>query len=245
MGHYLKGSIHLILPALLLFIVSCTSERGENQTIEVKHAGALKNFMHKGDISAKVDLRDLEITENLYALGALESLKGEIMILNSQPLISRVKNDKVEITDSFQNKAALLVYATVKDWKSHELPSLSDQKELEEFIAKTANEAGMDMGKPFPFILEGKPESLRWHVIDWPEGDTVHTHKKHIESGLNGTLIKPQVEILGFYSNKHHAVFTHHTTNMHLHFKTDDGKLAGHIDGINPGGDLNLKLPMQ
>ena len=50
--------------------------------------GALKNFMHNGDVSAKFDLRELEGREHYYGIGALENLKGEIMIINGEPYIS-------------------------------------------------------------------------------------------------------------------------------------------------------------
>jgi hypothetical protein len=49
--------------------------------------------------------------------------------------------------------------------------------------------------------------------------------------------------VLGFYSNSHHAIFTHHTTNMHLHLKTLDNLLAGHIDDLILGEGMTLKLP--
>ena len=48
----------------------------------------LKNIMHHGDLSSKIDLMELENLENLYALGAVEQLKGEILIMNSKPYIS-------------------------------------------------------------------------------------------------------------------------------------------------------------
>ena len=78
-------------------------------------------------------------------------------------------------------------------------------------------------------------------LIDWPEGDTEHSHEKHIHSGLYGTLENQTVEMLGFYSNKHHAIFTHHTTNMHVHVKSD--KATGHADSFTLGENMILKLP--
>ena len=87
------------------------------------------------------------------------------------------------------------------------------------------------------------PKSFDWHVINWKDGDTEHSHEKHINSGLNGTIENRQVEMLGFYSDSHHAIFTHHTTNMHIHVKTVDTKIAGHVDGLTLGKGMVLKLP--
>jgi acetolactate decarboxylase len=49
--------------------------------------------------------------------------------------------------------------------------------------------------------------------------------------------------MLGFYSNAHHAIFTHHMTNMHIHVKTTDNKIAGHVDDLTLGKGMILKLP--
>jgi acetolactate decarboxylase len=60
---------------------------------------------------------------------------------------------------------------------------------------------------------------------------------------LNGTVENREVEILGFYSYSHHAIFTHYTANMHVHAKTVDDKIAGHVDGLILGQEIILKLP--
>ena len=70
-----------------------------------------------------------------------------------------------------------------------------------------------------------------------------HSHEKHVTSGPHGTMEHQEIEILGFYSNSHHAVFTHHTTNMHMHFLLPDGTNAGHIDDIDLGQGMKLMLP--
>lgn len=114
---------------------------------------------------------------------------------------------------------------------------------LEGFIRISAVEKGFYLGKPFPFLIEGEISSLDWHVIDWPEGDMVHTHKKHKISGLNGTIKEKEVEIIGFFSLHHKGVFTHHTTNMHMHFRTEDSELVGHLDDLQLGREMTLKLP--
>ena len=80
-------------------------------------------------------------------------------------------------------------------------------------------------------------------MINWPEGDHEHSHEKHINSGLHGTHKGADVQILGFYSDRHHAIFTHHTTNMHLHFISKDKSKTGHVDGLRLGNSMKLLLP--
>jgi len=211
---------------------------------QVKHAGALKDIMHKGDISAKFSLAELKAKSGLYALGAMENLKGEIQIFNSAPINSFAENGKLSFDNSFKKNASLIVYTQVNEWAEFKIPnSIVHREPMETFIEKTADESGIDIEKPFPFLIIGNARSISWHVVDWEPGDMDHTHRKHIKSGPNGKLTNSDVKILGFYSNKHKAIFTHHTTNMHMHFKTRDNKIAGHIDEIELGQNMVLKLP--
>ena len=227
----------------LLCLSACT-HRDPIFTFKVEHAGALRNMMHKGDLSAKADLNLFKDTENFYALGALENLKGEILILNSEPFISSVDNEALEINATFDRHATLLVSATVENWDSQSITdSVSSYSELETFIEAAAKSQGINVEEPFPFLLTGVTKSFDWHVINWPEGDTIHSHEKHINSGLNGQMRDQEVEILGFYSKHHHAIFTHHSTNMHLHVRANDGALAGHVDALTLGRNMTLFLP--
>jgi acetolactate decarboxylase len=226
----------------LLSIACEPQENSKNFT--VGHAGALKNFMHKGDLSARADLRDFKDSTHLYALGAIENLKGEILIWDSEPIISMERDSAVFIDQTLDHKAALLVYTNVDQWEAIDLPdSLGDYAELESFVAQAAINQGLDTALPFPFLLKGEIATLNWHIINWPEGDTQHTHDKHRTSGPHGKLQNQTVEVLGFYSNHHHAIFTHHSTNMHMHVKTQDGKLAGHVDQLKPSRSITLYLP--
>ncbi len=234
-----KNGFRSTIICLFLF---CTSQV---EAFEVKHAGALKNFMRKGDISAKFDLTDLKNKKGLYALGALENLGGEIQIFDSAPYNTfSSRKGQLSFDHSFQRKASLLVYTEVSAWDELEIPaSISTRKQLEKFVENSALKNGIDTEKPFPFLIAGKAASISWHVVNWDKNDDHHTHRKHIESGPNGTLESVNALILGFYSSKHKAIFTHHSTNMHMHFKTVDNKVAGHIDQIILGKKMYLKLP--
>jgi len=225
---------------LLLFFGSVAHA----EKYQVNYAGALKNFMLNGDISAKISLQNLEGKKGLYALGAFENLKGEIQIFNAIPYNSFVSGGKLAFDTSFKKKASLLVYAQVQSWQELPIPeSISSYNQLENYIAEIAIKRGITIKEPFPFLITGNAKLITWHVINWDKNDRIHTHRKHIESGLNGNLENINVTILGFYSGKHKAIFTHHTTNMHMHFKTEDKNIAGHIDKFIPGKSMFLKLP--
>lgn len=244
-----------LLPALLT-LISCNSGVGEDShsgisesgnslhDYKVEYSGALKNIMHKSDVTAYADLNDFKDVEHLYALGAVEGLKGEILVLDGNPYISSVQDEQLAIDNSFNYKASLIVNTSISDWDEYNIDNVVfTYEELEKFISMTAEKNGIDITEPFPFLLKGTADTLIWHVINWPEGDNDHTHEKHINSGLHGTHYNTNVEILGFYSDSHHAIFTHHTTNMHLHFISSDKTKTGHVDGLTLGEGMKLLLP--
>lgn len=229
---------------LLLLFAACQTDNSKNP-LNVQHAGALKNMMRKGDLSAKKELQELSETPHLYALGAVENLKGEVLIYDGQPMITSVKNGTISVDQSFNKKTALLVWAEVENWMEVPVPNhIQSFGEIESFIQKAATENGMDAESPFPFLLDGTARSVTWHVINWKDGDTEHSHEKHIASGLNGTLENIAVNILGFYSNHHRGIYTHHTTNIHAHFKTAEHPFSGHADDLELGEGMVLKLPV-
>ena len=71
---------YIIILLTIISITSCGAGNKETNNFKVEYKGALKNMMHKGDISAKADLTLFENTDHFYALGAIENLKGEIQI---------------------------------------------------------------------------------------------------------------------------------------------------------------------
>lgn len=241
----------IIFTVITLLLFSCETPANEPDKtksdsigFEVKYLGALKNMMHKGDISAQADLIDFENTEHLYAIGALENLKGEIQIIDGNSYNTLVLDSAVSFDKSFDKKATLFVYATVEKWNSFNIPNeIKTHEQLEKHVASVAKENNININEPFPFMIDGALESFDWHVINWKDGDTEHSHEKHVNSGLHGTIENRDVELLGFYSDSHHAIFTHHTTNMHIHVKTSDNEIAGHVDGLTLGKGMVLKLP--
>lgn len=235
----------IIQLVLLLSIYACNTQ--ENVLVEYK--GALRDIMHKGDLSAKANLIDFENLKGLYALGAVENLKGEILILDGVPYISSCEiKDSLKINTlkkTFNTKAALFVYSQVNNWMDIKIPfDVQTYQQLEDFINAEAKYQGININKPFPFLVNGNFDSFDWHVIDWKEEDLEHSHEKHIQAGLHGTKHNTKGIVLGFYSNNHHAIYTHHTTNMHLHIKTDEHDLVAHVDDLLLGTEMILKLPL-
>ncbi len=239
----LKQSVTSTLLFFSMLLCIGKAAYAQHPEAEVFYYGALKNFMQKADVSAKVKLDTLQSIPHLYALGAMEGLQGEVQIFDGHAYHSVKDGTRVRIDTSFAQKASLLVAAPVSNWQSVALPdSVQTYQQLEQFIKQLiANTHLADT--PFPFKITGTVKLLNWHVIDWAEGDSVHTHQKHKTAGLTGTIAQTRVNIIGFYSTKHKGIFTHQTSAMHLHFSTQDGVLAGHIDDVQLGNGMEMSLP--
>ncbi|MEZ5041489.1 MAG: hypothetical protein R2828_16470 [Saprospiraceae bacterium] len=232
--------LFLFLPFLL---GACQSDKTQESSIPVYHAGALHKIMQEGDISAKLDLDSLVNRPNLFGLGPAENLKGEILIWGSKAYLTTVAGSGLATYNGFRKKAALLVYSEVARWDSLVLPpTISDLVQLEPFLEESAAKAGINTDAPFPFLLIGQPKVINWHVIDWDVNDPVHTHEKHQQAGMKSGWKDTPTEILGFYSQQP-GLFTHMGSKIHLHVTTPDRRLVAHLDGANGIEGMVLYLP--
>ena len=210
----------------LLSFVACSTH-----LISVEHAGELYQIMHEDNIGAKIALSDVVSEKNIYGLGAVEGLEGEILILDSELFLSQEVDGAVEISNDVEKNATLLVYSQVKKWKKRPLDLAQTQQSIEDSIAQLAQAEGLSLEEPFVFQLRGVPKSLEWHVINWEKG-MEHSHEAHIRSGAYGVLKDSPVVILGFHSTKHTAIWTHHSSNVHMHVLSENQEIAGHVDEL-------------
>jgi len=204
----------------LVLLTACNVNKEDNH--KVMHAGAMKDIMHKHDYSAKADLDTID-HKNLYALGAIEGVKGEVFVWDGNPYMSVEKNGNMVI-DNDKHKASLLVYAQVPKWKRTAITNATSIADLEHQLTALGQE------KPFPFIIKGIADSLHWHIVNV---DPKHPDIPHKKTGLQGIITGEKVDILGFYSEHAQGIYTHHDSKVHIHFKTQSGELAGHVDGLH------------
>jgi acetolactate decarboxylase len=213
--------------------------------VEVKVAGEMKNIMHKGDLSAHISLDTLLYHPNMYGLGPAEGIKGELMIIDSKAYWYKVENGKASTSVNNNAKAAMLVYAQVSSWKSITVTDgIKDYAALEKMVEALALKNGQSHDEPFPFMITGTVSKSSYHVIDWKEG-TQHTFDNHKQFALFGNFQKEPVILLGFYSNKHHGIFTHHSTNMHVHIMDDKKTTVGHLEEISTSANnITVLIPL-
>ncbi len=212
------------------------------QIPEVRVAGAMKNIMMKGDLSAHLNLDTLNKT-NFFGLGPVAGLKGEIIVLDGKVYTTSLSGKQLENNENKVADAAMLVYSYVPKWKVITMDvTITSYAELEFFIEKTAVANGFDANKPFAFKVVAIPEKATYHVINWKDG-VAHTMDNHNQFAYAGKMINNPVTMLGFYSKHHQSIFTHHTTFMHVHVLDDMTKTVGHLDDIQIKGKIKIYMP--
>jgi len=221
----------------------------ETLTASVTVHGALREIMHMGRTERRVDLAALVGQKGIFGLGALEGLGGEVTLWDGQLWLSTPDGHGGAVAGQHTATTAgatLLVTSVVTAWQERPVTEAVSFAELDAFIEREARAAGVNVKEAFPFRIEGAPTRLDWHVIDGSKiPKDAHGHEAHMRTAVRGSLAGTPVQILGFYSPKHHAIFTHHDTNTHAHVISDAPMVTGHIDHVDIAEGARLYLPVR
>lgn len=229
------------LGLLILLAGSCTSNvRQTDNAVTV--VGQMRNVMWKGQLSGTIYLDTLTNKNNLYGLGPVEYLTGELLILDGTSYESTVISDTImKVAETYDVSAPFFAYATIPAWTSNPLPdTIESILQLERFLDKLPG----SLSRPFMFRLSGSVERAMIHVVNLPKGSQVSSPDDSHEGQLNDDIHDVQVEILGFFSKNHRGIFTHHDSFVHMHLITADLKKMGHLDEVHfRKGSMTLNLP--
>lgn len=207
----------------------------------VRWEGTLK-AVHSGETKGVVSLAPLENNAHIYAVGPVGDLDGEITTIAGKTSIARVRHNKIIEDSDFRSKASFLVWAEVAQWQAPVplgLPAAS-HAELEMRIEQLAKSAGLNTDLPFPFLLEGEFEEVKFHVLA-PKSDA-HAHGSHTDAAKSIQLKNELATMIGFYSRSHEGVFTHRGSRVHLHVVTPQ-KGSGHVDELVTNANLKVSFP--
>jgi acetolactate decarboxylase len=227
--------------------VPAPSTGADALTVSVSVHGALREIMHMGRTDRRVDLAPMIGRSGLYGLGALEELGGEVTLWDGQLWLSTPDGQGGAVAGQHGATTAgatLLVTAEVKAWQERPVTEAVPFDQLDAFLEREARAAGLNVEEAFPFRIEGAPARLDWHVIDGSKiPSDAHGHEAHMQTAVRGTLTRHPVRIIGFYSPKHHTIFTHHDTNSHAHVISDAPVVTGHVDHVDLSPGSRLLLP--
>lgn len=212
------------------------------QSLQIKSVGEVRKIMYDADLSAKIRLDTLH-HENLFAIGIMDSLRGEIVIVNGKALVSSIKNTYVKTDTTFNHDATLLVYAYVKNWKQITIEQdLNNIEELEALVKRLADENGIDISRPFPFMVKAWVRNINYNVMDWQSGVS-HTAETHTQFSHGLFHSATTVMLAGFYSENHKGIFTPYDSKILVHAVTSNPITCGHLESIETFGKMAIYFP--
>ena len=212
----------------------------------VRWLGAQRDVLG-GDLRGHVDLAALAGAGSVWGLGPLEGVRGEVSIFGGEPSIARVERDAVVVTHGWKARACFLVWAQVPRWEERTRAHAAgdraalDLASLEREVVAFARTVGLDTERPLPFRAEGTAAALTLHVLD-KRDDLPHDPERHERAKVRISLEARAVELVGFYSRHHRGVFTPREADVHVHIRTGDGRISGHLEAITlePGARLSV-----
>jgi len=213
---------------------------------KVHTSGEARNVMMGIDLSPTIQIDSLTSKPNLYALGPVENLQGEITVFNGAVHTSSIANGK--IVSRLQNnvRAPFLAYAYVSNWQLYELTvQITNQKSVEQLVDSIGKIHGYTDSDAFPFLLESTWQHLDFHIIMRDTTEEKHSHESHNKAKVKFNRKETDATLLGFYSRHHEGVFTHRGQYVHIHYLREDKNETGHLDDVQHVGSIKLFLPVR
>ena len=247
--------ITTLLALLMIAVAAYAAIVGAKKEGLVEYVGAQKEIFKTGKAASVVTLEDLAGRKGLYAMGPIDGLDGEITIFDSKPYITKVRGNDYTVDKGLKHGAIFLVWTEQTNWIDVPLPAtVKGYVDLQKFVKEQAQKAGIDVTKPFPFLMVGTPVEIKWHInVDRTEGKPI-TKELFVKSKEPYVTKSEPVDIIGFYSEKHAGVFLSQyapaikegsgmENYIHIHLVSKTSKAAGHIDNITFGDGMMLRLP--
>ena len=202
----------------------------------VQWSGSLRAVLRENNVSSYFSLASLVGLPEVYGLGPVEGLRGELTLLNSVCFLSTVEEGRVVVRQGLEGGACFFVYAQVKSWREVSLPEdVTSDASLERFLSSFEG--------PMPFLLQGRARVLHAHVI-YKTNDAPHNPAEHDRAKVHAVYEEQEIECIGFYSRQHREVFTPPHRDIHIHFVSRDKTLSGHVDRLEfSPSSLKLYLP--
>ena len=189
----------------------------------------MHDVIWKGDLGGKISTDSLNHS-NAYGLGPIEYLKGEVLLFEGRTFISKVIDSiSHQVSQVNSIKAPFFVYSNESDLNSFSVaPSELSLKSVEELI----DTLYFDFEKPLLVRIDGVFQDVTVHSVNLPEGNSVSSPDQAHKGLTQYTYKNLSGSIIGFFSRKHKAIFTHHDSFLHAHFISDDRYIMGHVDSV-------------
>lgn len=236
------------VPALVLALALPSAHAGDPRPL--LRYGSMHETLAKGEDQARIRLSDLLETQDLYAIGAVEGLQGEITILDSEGIVSSVEDGQPRALDASTQSATLLVGQTVRTWSNVDLQNGVAPEYVDVFIGDAAAEFGLDTAAPFFFVAEGRFTDVRLHVLNG--ACPVRARVKMLDIPPNEKPYEMEAEniegtVVGLYAEDAVGKLTHPATRIHAHLIYVDEEsgetVTGHLERVGIAEGSLLKVP--
>ena len=193
--------------------------------------GTMRAVMREGKLGPVIST-DTLIQTNLYGFGPMAYLRGELLVLDGKVYEAAVVNKKqMQVKKVGKATAPFFGFAHIASWQQVTIPdSVSDLTTLENYLNQTIGTTNPNYNTFFK--LKAKAKEATIHLVNLPKGTKVSSPEQAHKGLVQYPITNQEVEILGFYSQQHQTIFTHHDTNLHLHLITADRKTMGHLETI-------------
>lgn len=185
---------------------------------------------------------------NLYVLGPVENLRGEIIIWNNKRYIAALTDDKKPMVQKNTKnlKAIFLAYANVSNWDTLVIKdNISSLQQLQILISKSASKNGIDTSTAFPFLIFARVAKGKGHIM-FKDTTEIIMNAEVLKAAKNiNTFEGIDARMLGFYSQNHQTIFTAQGSFVHIHYLLSNKFQAGHLDEIifDPQTPIRLLIP--
>lgn len=212
---------------------------------EIRQWGAMRRVLGEGRTEGRVPLRSFAGAKGTYAVGALAGLRGEVTIVDGQVWVARAvgTESSCRLLGAGDTEATLLVAAQVPRWTMHPVDADVPADEVDAFVRTTAARAGLDVSRPFPFVLKGGLQAVDAHVVNGmcpmrAEPTSEHAPVRIRLESVEGTLV-------GIHAVGQQGVLTHHGTTTHVHVLVEgDRARMGHVESVGLAAGAKLLLPL-
>jgi acetolactate decarboxylase len=241
MFYKMKNIFGAILVMCILAIIFGAAKNKETiqQPIIV---GAMKDVMWEGKLNAQIDLDSIRIKTHLYGLGPLENLKGEIIVLDGEGYSSTIDtNGKPIVKNGLKVKAPFFCYQNISQWRSEKMPdTIKTMQSIQIYLSQINHPSD----RSFLFKIEAEVDSAQLHIVSLPDWVKVSSPDDAHKGQVDIKLKNRNLVLLGFYSNHHQTIFTHHDTYLHIHAISKENDIVGHLDQVSlRAGKATIYLP--
>lgn len=231
------------LSTIALALVAGCAVRGPRVT---QHGG-MREVLREGRSQPRIALAEVLARPHAYAVGAMAGLDGEVTIVNGSALVARVREGELDVGPPRPgDQATLLTLTSVERWRDVVLATASAEAEFDSAIESAAMAAGIHLGNPFPFVVEGDFAALDLHVINGecpmaggsdPAGSSA-PYRLRLDGPTRGTLI-------GFYASGREGEMTHHGMRTHAHAVLEHAgrTITGHVESVSIGAGARVRVP--